>query len=324
MCFASVGSEISRELWRHSEQRGYYTRLQSPVSTYLYEKGIASNETCFTHPGTPNIELHAQVPSSLSEGIIFDVVEIFRGSGNWTLSRQRVGLVAHDGFDTDGSRLRVSDLSHKSTVHELLALAMRKVVREWHSGLPCVSFGALRRPQVRSNSVPFGFNPQDQFTAWHNMLAHRNAFILTVAVLMGQFISVEQPGGSRLYRLHCYKALLQLGCVISHFHFCAYGSAFQKHSKWLRNKPWLVPLDSKCTCSRPHFVIKGNFTQQSIEEFESRCYPSSFAVFGRSPRPGDRVSSSGWPVEASQQSPGNGPASRWLREWHRLVKWALI
>ena len=261
VCAAVVGSEVTRELWRHSEQRGFYTRLQSPVSSYLSEKGIesSSNDQLFIPPGSPEAEMFAQVPASLKKGILFDCVEIFCGSGNWSAAHHRLGLSTHDGFDCDGSRLRVSDLSKPAVVHELLALAYRQVVREWHSGLPCVSFGTLRRPQVRSNQQPFGFNPKDSFTAWHNMLAHRNCFILTVAVLMGQFISIEQPGSSRLFRLHCYKVLIQLGCIISHFDFCTFGSAFRKHSKWLHNKPWLIKLESRCSCTSDHFIIQGNF-----------------------------------------------------------------
>ena len=35
-----IGKSASAELWRHTEQKGFYTRLQSPVSAYLEEKGL--------------------------------------------------------------------------------------------------------------------------------------------------------------------------------------------------------------------------------------------------------------------------------------------
>lgn len=302
---AQIGSKATRELWRHSEQRGFHTRLLSPASAYLVEKGFDSAvaDSTFIPSDQPQIDIFAQVPTSLKEGIIFECVEIFRGSGNWSKAHERLGFSVHDGFDTDGSRLRVNDLMSDAVVHELLALAARGVVREWHSGMPCPSFGTLRRPPVRSNKVPFGFNPEDPYTKYHNKLAHRNAFILTMAVIMGQYISVEQPGGSRLFRLHCYKVLLQLGCVITHFDFCAFGSAFQKHSKWLHNKPWVVGLERRCQCKGEHFVIQGNFTKQSVVEFDSACTPDSLTVFGRAPVPGERVSSfsGAYPVSLMEQ-----------------------
>lgn len=92
------------------------------------------------------------------------------------------GLIAHDGIDIDGRRLRCGDLSSRSTCRELVALALRKVIREWHAGLPCVSFGTLRRPQVRSLACPFGFDPSS-FTAYHNMLAHRKASLFQLSNL---------------------------------------------------------------------------------------------------------------------------------------------
>lgn len=62
------------------------------------------------------------------------------------------------------------------------------------------------------------------------MLARRTGFSLPIAVMMGQYIGVEQPGGSRLFLMRCYKVLISLGCVISHFRFCSDGSALNKHS----------------------------------------------------------------------------------------------
>lgn len=176
-------------------------------------------------------------------------------------------------------------------VHELISLACRGVVREWHAGVPCLSYGTFRRPQVRSNKCPFGFDPSDPFTQYHNRLAQRTCFVLTIALLSGAFISVEQPRNSRLYRLHCYRQLLHLGCVISHFAFCSSGSAFHKPSKWLHNKPWLIKLESKCECRHKggHFKIEGAFTHDNIRIFQDRCQPSVTAVYGEPPQVGQSV-----------------------------------
>lgn len=229
------------------------------------------------------------IPCPISEGVLYDVCEIFRGSGNWTQTHVVFGLTCHDGFDIDSRRLRVGDLQDAAMFHELVGLALRRVVRDFHAGIPC--FGAFRRPEVRSNSEPLGFDTSDPFTAYHDRLAQRTAFILTIALLAGAFISVEQPRNSRLYRLHCSKVLLQLGCVISHVAFCCYGSAFHKPSKWLHNKPWLCELESKCSYnqSKGHFKIEGSFTKSSVEVFRSMCKPSCETVYGVCPKPGDAV-----------------------------------
>ena len=278
---AHIGQHASQELWRHTEQRGYYTRLLSPVSESLQEKGIPSAsendqpEPCHL-PGLANVS----VPAPIHEGILYDGVEVFRGTGNWSEEHSKLGLIMHDGFDVAGDRLRYCDLATAAVFHELVALALRKVVREWHFGVPCISFGTLRRPQVRSKKFPMGFDPEDPFTKYHNMLARRSCFIMTIALLLGQYVSAEQPGNSRMYLLHCFRVLVSLGCVISHFVFCGFGSPFKKPSKWIHNKPWLIPLECTCQCAyrKSHFVVQGSFTKASIQEFEKRCQPCVWQI----------------------------------------------
>ena len=246
--YANVGSQVTEELWRHTEQRGFYTKLQSPVAEILQEKGIEPESNAQFLSGDPIPQDSPILNKPLSEGIIYDCIELFRGEGNWSTAHVVRGFRVHDGVDISGRRLRFMDLSDRAVFHELRALALRRVCLDWHAGVPCLSYGTLRRPQVRSKSCPAGFNPDDPFTAFHNMLARRTAFLLTLVLLSGHFISVEQPGSSRLFLLHCYRVLVSLGCVISHFCFCSFGSPFQKASKWLHNKPWVLPLECQCRC----------------------------------------------------------------------------
>lgn len=314
---APIGQVASAELWRHCEQRGYYTRLQSPASEILMEKGIEPESlNMFAPMSAPKASgpVQVSVPTPLSEGILFDAVEVFRGSGNWSDTHASHGLSVHDGFDVEGARLRYTDLATGAVMHELLALALRRVVREWHFGVPCISFGTLRRPQVRSKSCPAGFNPEEPFTKYHNMLARRACFVMTVAILSGQYVSAEQPGNSRLFLLHCYRILVLLGCVISHFTFCSFGSPFKKPSKWIHNKPWLVPLECSCECAfkNNHFVVQGSFTKDNIQEFENRCRPSSIAVFGKTPTVGETVASfsAGYPYRLVSQMASGALAAK--------------
>ena len=290
---AHIGKTACKELWRHTEQKGYYTKLLNPAGQILAEHGIdpESQELFQDHLLERSPQDH--IPLQLSEGFIFDCIEIFRGEGNWSLAHQSLGLSTHDGVDVDGRRLRVGDLTKLHTFREVAALAMRGVVRDWHAGMVCVSFGTLRRPQVRSKAVPFGFNPQESFTAYHNRLAIRTAIVLILAIKSGAYISVEQPGSSRLFHLNLYKTLVLLGCVLVKFDFCSFGSPFQKPSKWLTNKPWLEPLSSRCHCPYKgnHFVVQGCFTHANLSEFSRRCKPNPREVFGREPKVGEAVAS---------------------------------
>ena len=218
---AHIGKVAAEEIWRHTEQKGFHTKLQSPVAEILKEHDLddPTSEECLVDPQSFVPEVVHSIPQPLSEGFVFDCVEIFRGAGNWSLEHERRGLKVHPGIENSGRTLRVADMSDGAITRELISLALRRVVLDWHAGVPCLSFGTLRRPQVRSKARPDGFDPSDPFTAFHNMLARRTAFVLVIAVLSGLFVSAEQPGSSRMFLLHCYRVLVSLGCVISHFQF---------------------------------------------------------------------------------------------------------
>ena len=147
-------------------------------------------------------------------------------------------------------------------------------------------------PRLRSKAEPFGFNPSDPLTAEQTRLAVRTAFLLLVALVHGCFISCEQPGSSVMFELDIFKRLLAKGCWLTKFCFCSFGSAFNKPSKWLHNKPWLLRLAGVCSClyRNRHFVVQGTFTRKNIREFDKRCRPNCTEVYGRLPVPGEAVS----------------------------------
>jgi len=55
----------------------------------------------------------------------------------------------------------------------------------------------------------------------------------------------------------------------------------------------LLEMESKCHCSstESHCIIQGAFTSEKIKQFESKCKPSSEAVYGREPRRGESLAS---------------------------------
>lgn len=130
---AHIGSTASAELWRHTEQRGYYTRLQSPVSEILREKGYDPEaDRLFVPDQPPKPDAFVSISRPLSEGILFDCIELFRGSGNWSAAHSKLGLTVHIGVENSGRVLRVSDMSDPHTFRELVSLALRRVILDWH------------------------------------------------------------------------------------------------------------------------------------------------------------------------------------------------
>ena len=291
ICQAQESAAVVSELWRHSEQKGFYTKLENPAAATLKEIGlegeISMGDECEPVLGP----VYYPPPRHLREGLLFDVIELFKGEGHWSSAHAEVGFSVHEGLDRHGRRVAFCDLLDKATFHDLCAFAFRGVIRDWHAGPPCFTFGTLRRPRIRSKLRPGGFNLKDKLTSEQNSLAWRTAFLLSIAMSNGAFVSVEQPGSSVMFYLNAFRNLAIRGCVISKFCFCGFGSAFKKPSKWLHNKPWMLEVESRCNCQSPadHFTIQGTFTRDNIADFERKCKPSSVDIYGRSPRLGESV-----------------------------------
>ena len=289
-------SSATAELW-HSEQRGYHTNLLGQAASCLKELGFDSAGEA--DQGFDDFRDHVpdqsqlRVPASLREGFIYDCVELFRGSGNWSKAHESHGFSVHDGFDNSGSRLFFRDLSDNNTFRTVVALALRGVVREFHAGPPCLTFGTLRRPRLRSIQFPAGFDMTDPLTASHNLLARRTAMIGCLAIFSGAYFSCEQTGSSVMFRMHCFQVLVMMGCVVTRMAFCNFGSGFNKPSQWLHNKSWLLDFEGPCRCKwkGKHFTIQGSFTRESIEQFRHRCIPDACTVYGRDPKAGETVAS---------------------------------
>ena len=166
ICGTEAPCETIRELWRHSEQRGFYTKLQEPAAAILRELGLEATE-CFGGSAPCQQDRVAPVPPSLREGFLFHCLEMFRGCGAWTKAHREAGLTVHPGPTSTTCKplqARYLYMADDAVFRELLSLALRGVVREWHGGPPCLTFGTLRRPRLRSKARPAGFNPAEPLT----------------------------------------------------------------------------------------------------------------------------------------------------------------
>ena len=136
LCSAPSTEAAVRELWRLSEQRGFYTKLEAPSSAALRELGFESsvpyesNEDC----SGSLFPLH----NSLAEGILFDCIELSYCQTGWSEAHLALGLTVHP-FAADVASQGTFELCSPAVFGVLQSLAARGVVRDWHFCPPAAS-----------------------------------------------------------------------------------------------------------------------------------------------------------------------------------------
>lgn len=234
ICRAAMPTVAVDEFWRHSEQRGYYTKLQQGAGLALRELGLEHCDA-FGEPELQSNPMQQPLPDKLARTlrdstVVFDCIELFAGVGNWSKAHASRGLRVHPGVERSAVGQGYGDLFDNQTFRDLAKLAATGAVKEWHAAPPCWSFGTSRRPRLRSKAMPAGFNPEDPVTKEQTLLAVRTAFILFLAFTSGCYISCEQPGGSVMFLLDVFQRLIEAGCFITKFCFASVhtGRAFRK------------------------------------------------------------------------------------------------
>ena len=144
---------------RNSEATTPGWPVLSPASLLSTVSSIQVKHVWSRSPHDPSAQLYPQVffrPKALAGRHFVDCIEIFASAGNWGLCHEEVGLRVHWG--THVSRGPKHGIFDAAAARELVSLAARRIVREWHAAVPCTSFGSLRQPRVRSRAAPAGFS----------------------------------------------------------------------------------------------------------------------------------------------------------------------
>ena len=260
LCSAPSTEAAVRELWRLSEQRGFYTKLEAPSSAALRELGFESsvpyesNEDC----SGSLFPLH----NSLAEGILFDCIELSYCQTGWSEAHLALGLMVHP-FAADVASQGTFELCSPAVFGVLQSLAARGVVRDWHFCPPAASFASRGVRRVRSASCPAGFPQLGARAVADNKLARAVAFLCCLVASSGCFFSVHQPRQSLLFHLHCFRQVLRQGAGFLRWCACASGAPFKGAATWLHNKAWLLDLGSACRCVTPHFKLEGTLGSNS-------------------------------------------------------------
>ena len=296
LCCADLPEHVVKELWRHTEQKGFYTKLLDPASALLNTLDLSED------PGASFVEnlrsgdsapfspepLPLRVPRCGGGSFLC----LFGDENNWAAAHARAGLRDFGLERPHLQPLTFEALGDRGVFSELCELALSGAVHDWHFDPPLASFSASSG--LRSEACPAGLPGGPSEVFFHTTLARRLCFLLCLAVSAGSFVSVAHPAASLLFRLHCFRGLVAVGAVLTEVSACAFGSPSGLLTAFLHNKPWLHQLGcvaGRCTCPSAalHVPPVGSFTRASLDAFCSRCRPDVAALFGRDPSVGESV-----------------------------------
>lgn len=109
---APEAKRVVAELWRHAEQRGFYTKLEGSATALLRELEIEPEPSCGQEAGAHHLAPPSfPPPKDLREGYLFDCIELFKGEGNWTVCHAKVGLRTHGGLDANRTHVTFGGLA---------------------------------------------------------------------------------------------------------------------------------------------------------------------------------------------------------------------
>ncbi|CAE7035684.1 unnamed protein product [Symbiodinium sp. CCMP2592] len=287
LCAASLPPAVLKELWRHGEQKGFYTKLLEPASALLAELELSDD---------PGIDFARNVGACDFGARHFLRKYLFAIDPTWDNACLNLGLHrVPDSLSLAG--LRFEDLASDDVFHHLRGLLTSGAVFNLHVSAPALSFVPRGRCRLRSCSSAAASHCRSGLLRLHNRLARRLCFLLCLAASSGVYFSVSQPAASLLFRLHCFRGLVALGGVVTRLFCCDFGAPYKRALLFLHNKPWrlLRLASSGDTCGCPpgakHFPVRGTFSAPSVDAFCRACNPSASAVFGSSPAVGQSVSS---------------------------------
>ncbi|CAE7940134.1 unnamed protein product, partial [Symbiodinium necroappetens] len=200
LCAAALPRDVVKELWRYSEQKGFYTKLLEPASAILAAAGLDED------PGVGLVEdlgdanvaglsfgsepLPLKRPLSTTGGFL----HLFLPGSTWDQAHEAAGLAAVPLTDPRlPNELHFTALSSDAVFHGLRDLITSGAVFDLHVSAPALSFLPRGRFKARSEADPSAACRDSGDLALHNQLARRLCFLLCIAASCGVYFSVAQP-----------------------------------------------------------------------------------------------------------------------------------
>ncbi|CAE7477405.1 NLRC3, partial [Symbiodinium necroappetens] len=196
LCRAALPESVLRELWRHTEQKGFYTKLLEPASALLTDLGLSEDPGAFFVEGLSSASSSPFTPEPLPlrrpcDGLVYFLC-LFGGDSNWASAHCRAGLFDY-AVSEPSLRCLTFDLGDDGVFHTLAALASCGRVHDWHA---CP-------PLSVAESAP--------------SLVRRLCFLLCLAASAGAFVSLALPSACTLLRMHCFRALVAWAALLVGF-----------------------------------------------------------------------------------------------------------
>ena len=244
------GADIAEVLWKSCRTKGSYTRFRTEQQQLLRRLGQDDEEE-------PYVE-RCQRPLAFR----FSFIEIYSGASDVTR------FVAELGYSV-GPCIDLSDSPEYDMRFVHVASWLCYLCAEGHlKGLmlepPCTTFSIMRRPQLRSLDLPYGFDPDDPATRLGTILAQRAFQVLKTARINDVAGILETTYASRLRALPSYVAIKEDPASDEcRTDSCRFGSIHMKPFRFLSVHAPLRRLSKRCTCSGKHVKVEGAYTKAS-------------------------------------------------------------
>ena len=250
---ASISSAQSLALWKASDRKGAFCRLEGAARTILRDKDPLW-EDIGVSSGLP--------PPSPARPLAyhFDFLEVFSGAAVVTAEMARRGFVCGPPLDID--RSPGYDAGNPRLLEWVFFLIENDRVKRRHISPPCTTFSAAAFPALRSRVLPRGFRPLDQKTRHGTLImALRALAILLKCLLYCVMATLEQPRASIMAALDEWRRFLRMMDVGDYWtSSCAFGSPHQKQVRFLVARLSLaVPLHKK------HLPVRGRWAKASAD-----------------------------------------------------------
>ncbi|CAK9070424.1 unnamed protein product, partial [Durusdinium trenchii] len=250
---------VAQELWRCCRTKGAYSRLKTDYELLVERLGIA--EDVGEDGNAPPAAFSGQRPVK-PIAFKFDFIEIYAGSARVSSAASSMGLVVGPPVDIaysgelDLSLVRVIGwLSYMVTSGLLGSLMVEPV---------CTTFSIIRRPRLRSSSVPLGFDPRDPKTHLGNVLALRALTLLFLAHRYGVPALGEQPWSSMMRFLPSWRALEEKpGVRTMRSDSCAFGPIHLKSFRFIAVHLGIDRLNRRCSGDHSHIPVEGRYAKAS-------------------------------------------------------------
>ena len=311
VCSAPVGEEFSYQIFLSGSLKGHHTMLSGAVTNYFKEcsasarvRGDADEleEDFETLDQLVGNEIPLGQPQrTLTEGILFDVIEVYRGDRRWSEFHTALGFEAHGGlldYPPKGSSREFD----KVTFWALLGFILRRVVRLIHFEPACEHHKKRRLQGEYGQSIPvFGEGVRDSFSpvapSQHDVTCGSEAEYRTfvrIALLMhaaqayGCLASLAITVGCGFRDFAIYRRLIDAGYGEVVVDFSTFGARVARTKVLLDNLGSFGDLaQAHATCSGSLFALSGAFGSASIDRLEAACDAGSSATFGRPPKIGE-------------------------------------